>query len=222
MTQHFECITEFSKDYLVRENKDSKIVLHTSYDDEDNFNKYAKQSLEIDNDAKRRAKDEAISIHIITAKLKTRLNILYERQICAFYGKPDFIIRLGRNLYLMVSTTRALFHDKPIRKNGRSLLYPDTPKTPAEFTQKEADRLMKKKLIGLSICQNNLECLVDEVVDDKHIVIPILHILSPNRVNALMCIGSYNKILKENDIDKIKLNRIKIVISHIEHHETLL
>lgn len=222
MTHHFECITEFSKDYLVRENKDSKIILHTSYDDEDDFNKYAKQSLEIDNDAKRRAKDEAISIHIITSKLKTRLNILYERQICAFYGKPDFIIRLGRNLYLMVSTTRALCHDKTTRKNGRSLLYPETPKSPAEFTQKEADRLMKKKLIGLSICQNNLECLVDEVVDDKHIVIPILHILSPNRVNALMCIGSYAKIFSENDIDKINLNRIKIVISHIEHHKTLL
>ena len=99
----------FTKDSLVLPNDEkSKVICHKSYDDISTFNKYAMNSLKIDNDARRRSTDEAISIHIITAKLCTRLNILYEAQICQFYGKPDFIIRLGKKLYIAVSTTRAV------------------------------------------------------------------------------------------------------------------
>lgn len=210
-------INEFSRDYLVRENKNSKIILHTSNTDICDFNIYAKKSLEIDNDAKRRAKDEAISIHIITDKLNTRLNILYERQICEFYGKPDFIIRLGKKLYIMVSTTRAMCYND-ILKYKKSL-QSDTKYTKSDFTQTEADRLMTKKLTGLSICKNNLECLVDEVIDEDHIVRPILHILCPNKKNAIMCIIAYRKILMTNKID---LSKIKIIISHVENYKHLL
>jgi hypothetical protein len=219
-----ECIYGLPRDYLVRENtknNTNKIALHTSYANIDDFNIYAKKSLEIDNDAKRRSKDEATSIHIITDKLNTRLNILYERQICEFYGKPDFIIRLGKNLYIMVSTTRAICHNnKSLQKDVGRSLYIQKPKIQINnFTQKNADRLMSKKLNGLSICKNNLECLVDEVINENHVVMPVLHILSPNKINTLMCIGAYNKILKENIIN---VNKIKVIISHIKNHEKLL
>ena len=139
-TTKYIYMNDFPRDYLVRKNKvEHKIILHSSKTDIAEFNQYAKRSLAQDNDARRRSKDEAISIHIITAKLGTRLNILYESQICGFYDKPDFIIRLGRNLYIMVSTTRAI--------SKRSV-----------FDQRDANRLMNKKLTGLSICAQNLEC----------------------------------------------------------------
>jgi hypothetical protein len=192
---------EFLKDHIVCENNE-KIILHTSNTEIINFNSYAKKSLEIDNDAKRRSRDEAISIHIITEKLNTHLNILYEAQISAFYGKPDFIIRLGKKLFIMVSTTRAVCYRKSYK-----------------FTQKEADRLMQKKISGLSICKNNLECLVDEVITNDYLIRPILHILSPNIKNAFMCINAYNKIIKSKDID---LTKIKIIISCINNHKNLL
>lgn len=193
-------MNEFPRDYLVCENKNHhKIILHKTKTDIDEFNQYAKKSLEQDNDARRRSKDEAISIHIITAKLGTRLNILYEAQICGFYGKPDFIIRLGKNLYIMVSTTRAMSKS-------------------STFDQHEANRLMKKKLTGLSICAQNLECLVDEVVDINFNVRPVLHILSPNDKNASMCMLAYKNLLANNDID---LTNIKIVITCVENHKKL-
>jgi hypothetical protein len=194
-------IREFPRDYLVRENcNNHKIILHNSKTDIEEFNQYAKRSLELDNDAKRRSNDEAVSIHIITDKLDTRLNILYEAQICGFYGKPDFIIRLGKNLYIMVSTTRAI---------SKSSI----------FDQNAADRLMNKKLTGLSICAQNLECLVDEVVDVEFSVRPVLHILSPNERHTSMCIIAYKNLLSKNTID---ISNIKIVISHIENHKKLL
>jgi hypothetical protein len=210
-------IDEFTRDYIVRENKINKIILHTSNTDVCDFNIYAKKSLEIDNDAKRRAKDEAISIHIITAKLSTRLNILYERQICGFYGKPDFIIRLGKKLYIMVSTTRAICHNGT--RNSKKNKKAETNCISIEFTQKEADRLMTKKLTGLSICKNNLECLVDDVIVEDHMVRPILHILCPNKKNAAMCIIAYKKILTNSTID---LSKIKIIISCVKNHKKLL
>lgn len=192
---------DFPRDYLVRKNKDLQpIILHTSKTNVDEFNQYAKQSLERDNDARRRSKDEAISIHIITSKLGKRLTILYEAQICGFYGKPDFIIRLGRNLYIMVSTTRAV--------SKRSV-----------FDQCEANRLMKKKLTGLSICAQNLECLVDEVVDIDFHVRPVLHVLSPTIDHANMCMVAYNDMLTNGNID---LSNIKIVITYVENHAKLL
>lgn len=155
----------------------SPIIIHLTRIDINNINKYAKKSLEIDNDAKKRSKDEAMSIHIITSSLNAHLNIIFEKQIFEFYGKPDFIIRLGKNKYIMVSTTRAIC---------KSNKY--------EFTQREANRLIKKKLKGLSICQNNLECLVDEVITEKYTLTPILHILSPDIIAAQLCINAYNSI----------------------------
>jgi hypothetical protein len=194
-------MNDFPRDYLVRKNATHhKIILHTSKTDVAEFNQYAMRSLDQDNDARRRSKDEAISIHIITAKLGTRLNIMYEAQICGFYGKPDFIIRLGKNLYIMVSTTRAV---------SKRVV----------FDQHEATRLMKKKLMGLSICAQNLECLVDEVVDVDFHVRPVLHILSPNDEHAAMCMIAYKNMLTDNDID---LTNIKIVITCVKNHEKLL
>lgn len=208
-----DTLNELPRDYLVRTHDNNKIVFHTSNIGISDINNYAKKSLEFDNDAKRRSKDEAISIHIITSNLRTRLNILYESHISEFYGKPDFIIRLGKKLFIMVSTTRAICHTG-ISRNGKS------PKNKfIEFDQLEADRLMKKKLTGLSISQNNLECLVDEVIEDDHLVRPVLHILSPNEHNALLCIKSYIKLLNEKKLD---LKKIKIIISCIENHKDIL
>ena len=175
------------KKYLIFQ---SPIIIHSTRININNINKYAKKSLEIDNDAKKRSKDEAISIHIITSSLNAHLNIIFEKQIFEFYGKPDFIIRLGKNKYIMVSTTRA------ICKSNKH-----------KFTQREANRLIKKKLKGLSICQNNLECLVDEVVTEKYTLTPILHILSPDITTAQLCINAYNSINITNS------KEIKILIS---------
>jgi hypothetical protein len=208
-----DSLDEFPRDYLVRKHNNNKIILHTSNTGICDINKYAKRSLEIDNDAKRRSKDEAISIHIITDKLNTRLNILYEMQICAFYGKPDFIIRLGKKLYIMVSTTRAVCHTGTSR-NGTPSKYKSRG-----FTQQEADRLVRKKLTGLSICRNNLECLIYEVIEDDHLVRPVLHILAPNKLNAMMCMKSYKDLLVENKLD---LAEIKVIISCVENHRDVL
>lgn len=62
-------------------------------------------------------------------------------------------------------------------------------------------------------------CLVDEVVIDDYMVRPVLHILSPNKKNAIMCIIAYKKLL---NMEKINLTKIKIVISCIENHKDLL
>jgi hypothetical protein len=195
-------MTKFHRDFLVCKKKEEPmIILHSSKTDIADFNQYAKQSLEHDNDAKRRSKDEAISIHIITEKLGTRLNIVYEAEICGFYGKPDFIVRLGRNLYIMVSTTRAM--------NKRS-----------RFDQQDANRLMLKKLTGLSICSKNLECLVDEVIDIDSVVRPVLHILAPNNDHATMCMIAYNDIIVNNN--NLDISDIKIVITCIKNHTKLL
>ena len=200
---------DFTKDFLVKNTNKNNIVFHISNTNISEFNSYAKYALENNNDAKKRSKDEAASIHIITSKLNTKLNILYESQICEFYGKPDFIIRLGKNLYIMVSTTQAL--------NKRSV-----------FTQYDADRLMKKKLIGICICSQNLECLVDKVIDIYSEVRPVLHILASNIENANMCMISYKNIITQDSMNlncmqlsKI-LKNIKIVITLIINHNDIL
>jgi hypothetical protein len=188
---------DFTKDSLVLANApNSKVICHKSNDDIKDFNEYAMGSLALDNDARRRSTDEAISIHIITTKLHTRLNILYEAQICQFYGKPDFIIRLGKKLYIVVSTTRA------VRKNK-------------EFNQLEADRLVNKKIKGLLVYSKNVECLVDDVVYKDHMVRPVLHILSPNKENAKLCLLAYKKIKSP------KLDNIKVIITLVTNDELL-
>lgn len=188
-------VSDIPRNYLVRPQNNTLIVHHCDTHP-DNFNKYAIRSLEQDNDARRRAKDEAMSIHIITNALRTRLNILFEADICAFYGKPDFIIRLGDRLYIMVSTTRA------INKRGK-------------FTQKDADRLVKKKLDGLCIYEKNLECLVEDVIPINHEVMPILHILTPDKEHSTKCINAYNALTEKNNV-------IKLIISDIKHHDLVL
>ena len=191
----------FTKDFLVKMSEpQNNIVFHTSDTNIDEFNSYAKYALEHDNDAKKRSKDEATSIHIITSKLNTRLNIIYESQISGFNGKPDFIIRLGRNLYIMVSTTQSI--------NKRN-----------KFSQQDADRLMLKKIMGLHICSQNLECLVNEVVDIYAEVRPILHILTPSIENANMCIIAYKNIINKAMFQK---NNIRIVITLILNYIKIL
>ena len=215
------CFNEFPRDYLVREYNDNKIIFHMSDADINEFNIYAKKSLEIDNDAQRKSKDEAISIHIITDKLNTHLSILYERQICGFYGKPDFIIRLGKKLYIMVSTTRAINRNNKnrIRRSWSKVEIIENDPQGIDFTQENANRLIQKKLSGLAICKQNLECLVDEVIDEDHMVRPILHVLSPNKINAIMCIIAYNEIItKPPEI----FNDIKVIISYVKNHNDLL
>lgn len=192
-------VNTIPRSYLVRPHT-NKIVLHHCDIHPDAFNKYAVSSLQQDNDARRRAKDEAMSIHIITDVLKTRLNILFEADICAFYGKPDFIIRLGDRLYIMVSTTRA------VNKRGK-------------FTQKNADRLVKKKLDGLMVYEKNLECLVEDVIPDNFEVMPVLHILTPNKEHTDMCVKSYNEIIKHKNP---KGSAIKLIISDIKYHDLVL
>lgn len=205
----------FSRDYLVLDfnNDSNKIILHESHINISDLNLYAKKSLDIDNDAKKRSIDEAISIHIITDKLDTNLNILYESQISSFCGKPDFIINLGKNVYIMVSTTRSVCHNTRVNLLNNE----------CNFTQQKAYRLVKKKINGLLICKNNLDCLVDDVIIDDYLIIPILHILSPTKKNALMCIIAYNKLLSEISKDELNdFKSIKLIISCISHHKNIL
>jgi hypothetical protein len=193
---------EFTKNFIVKPDTKSRvglnILLHISTTNVDEFNSYAQYALDNDNDTKKRSIDEATSIHIITSKLNTKLHILYESQICGFHGKPDFIIRLGKNLYIMVSTTQAI-----------TKRY--------DFTQIDANRLVSKKIKGLYMCSQNLECLVDEVLDIKYVIRPILHILAPNIENAQMCKLSYSKIITD-----IKYKNIKVVITVLKNHQSLL
>jgi hypothetical protein len=112
-----------------------------------------------------------------------------------------------------VSTTRAVCY-AGTSINGKLPKYKSR-----DFTQQEADRLMRKKLTGLSICQNNLECLVDEVIEDDYLVRPVLHILTPNKLNAIMCMKSYKDLLVENKLD---LTEIKVIISCVENHKDVL
>ena len=158
-----------------------------------NINKFARNSLKYDNDAKRRSMDEAISIHIITEKLKTKLKILYESQISNFHGKPDFIIRLGKDFYIMVSITRAM------QKNS-------------VFTSDEAYRLIKKKMDGIYICSNNLDCLINDVIL-KYRLQPIVHVLAPNKYYANLCVKAYKKYCY--NFNK-KTKKIKFLISIID------
>ena len=193
-------IREFPRDYLVRENcNNHKIILHNSKTDIEEFNQYAKRSLELDNDAKRRSNDEAVSIHIITDKLDTRLNILYEAQICGFYGKPDCILRLGKDFYIMISITRA------VQLNSI-------------FNEKEAYRLIKKKIDGIFICSNNLDCLINDVIYNYRIQ-SIVHILSPNKFNAELCMNAYKKYC---NIFPHKSKKIKVLISIINFSNDMI
>ena len=167
---------EFTRDFLVKSSKTDKLQLSESKLIESNLNKFARKSLERKNEANRYSEDEAKSIHIITEKLNCRLKITYETEICGFYGKPDFIIKLGKFLYIMVSTTRAI--------NIKN-----------KFDQIDADRLIKKKLLGLTLCSKNLECLIDDDIDiSKTVVRPVLHILSPCDGHSQLCIKACEKL----------------------------
>lgn len=164
-----------------------------------NLNKFAKNSLKYDNDAKRRAVDEAISIHIITEKLKSKLKILFESQIPQFYGKPDVIIRLGKNFYIMISITRAM------QKNSI-------------FNEDEAYRLIKKKIDGLYICSNNLDCLITDILYNYRLQ-SIVHILVPNIEHSNLCITAYKKYCSKN---KKKSQKIKLLISIIDFTDDII
>lgn len=187
---------DIPRDFLVREEK-KNLMVHTSNTSIEHMNIYAKKSLEMDNEARCRSKDEAISIHIITSKLNTKLRILYESQLKEFYGKPDFIIKLGKKLYIIVSTTRAV--------NKRS-----------EFNQSDSNRLIKKKITGLQLYADNLECFINDTIDDGYLIRPILHVLSPSIENTNMCMKSYNNINKKG------IENIKIIISLVTNHKELL
>jgi hypothetical protein len=193
----------------------SQVYFHTSNEQIKDLNEYAVRSLELDNDAKKRSKDEAISIHIITEMIMRHSEthakpsyILYESQISGFYGKPDFIINFDDTSYFMISTTRAIIKYR-------------------EFTQDVADKLLKKKLMGLSICAENLECLVEDVIDIGYKVHPVLHILTPTKYNAQLCRIAYKNLINSviddgHHILAKKLEKIKIVITRIVHHDDLL
>lgn len=182
------------------------LVFNKSAADLCDFNKYSLQSLELDNDAQKRSKDEAISVHVITLMImhKYTINsILYESQISGFYGKPDFIIQGSNELnktYFMVSTTRAIRKFKI-------------------FNTIDATVLMKKKLLGLTICAENLECLIDDIPAFDYKVRAILHVLTPSVKNAKLCIIAYKDLMASGVID---ISNIKVVITCVKHHSKLL
>lgn len=181
-----------SKDYIVHPKNTKNIIIHDYKNKEIGFNKYAKNSLLYKNEGGKRAKDEAMSIHIITNVLNTRLNILYEKQINGFFGKPDFIIRLGKNMFIMVSTTRAFLKNKIRSKHEWDDL----------FNIEIANSLIKKKLEMLDVCSYNLEYLVDDICENPRIQ-PVLHILSPNIKNAELCKTAYESESKKYSIKLI-------------------
>ena len=93
-----------------------------------------------------------------------------------------------------------------------------------EFNQEEADRLVDKKISGLMIYSNNIECLVDDVVYSDHIVRPVLHILAPNEKNAMLCLKSYKKIKSyrmKTHQKKSELSKIKIIITLVQNKDLL-
>ena len=189
----------FTRDCLIKSGRCSPYYIdthtlhtldtHTYIHNRPKLNKYAQKSIERKNDANKFSESEALSIYIITEKLNCRMKIIYETDIYGFYGKPDFIIKLGKLLYIMVSTTQAI--------NIKN-----------EFDQRDADRLIKKKILGLSICYKNLECLINDDIDISKVVVrPVLHILSPCESHSQMCVAACEKI----QIDP----EIKIIISNL-------
>jgi hypothetical protein len=183
----------FSQDHIVKES-----------DDNSPLNKYAIKSLAQDNEAKRRSRDEAVSIDIITDKLNTRLSIHYETDIYGFYGKPDFIIKLGRKMFIMVSITRAIHK---FSKDGNLVDI---------FDADRAKRLIHKKITGLSVCAGNVDCLVDEVVPCDNVVRSILHILAPSMDHAKLCYTAYNDMLADmGSASETLTKKIRVIISVI-------
>lgn len=178
--------TKISRNWLLKPSS-KRVVVHYCETRPKDFNRYAKKSLTQDNDAKRRATDEAMSIHIITKSLSAWLAIKFEADIRAFYGKPDYIIRLGKNTYIMVSATRAIN-----RKNT--------------FSQEEANRLVRKKIDGLRVYEKNLECYVEDAICDYK-VIAILHILAPTIEHKNKCLAALDNIPKN----------IKVIVSVVKH-----
>ena len=127
------------------------------------------------------------------------MKILYESQIPRFYGKPDCILRLGKDFYIMISITRA------VQLNSI-------------FNEKEAYRLIKKKIDGIFICSNNLDCLINDVIYNYRIQ-SIVHILSPNKFNAELCMNAYKKYC---NIFPHKSKKIKVLISIINFSNDMI
>jgi hypothetical protein len=172
------------------------------------LNAWAIKSMETVNDAGKISLDEAISIHIITNALSTRLNILYEGDITGHGGKPDFIVRLGKNLLIMVSTTRS-FHLSWSLSHGRLV---------DVFDYNEALRLMTKKIKGLSHCieyseafANNLYTASKINKPKKYNIRPILHVLAPNYRNMRLVLRAYKTILANRQIRW--LVNIRVIVS---------
>jgi hypothetical protein len=174
---------------------DNTIFLEPHTDCEE-LNQYAKKSLTVLNDAKRKAKDEAVSIHIITKKLKAYLSIKFERELLEFHGKPDYIIRLGSDKFIMVSVARIIDYS-----NSRY----------DKLNIDEINRIVTKKINGMDICKNNLECLIDEVLPIKYNVHPIIHFLCPTLYVAILCLKVCKK-LNNNSKILITYLDIKLII----------
>jgi len=172
------------------------------------LNPWAIKSMESENDAGKISLDEAISIHIITNALSTKLNISYEGDIPGHGGKPDFIVRLGTNLLIMVSTTRSFrLSWSPVHKKLIDV-----------FDYDEALRLMTKKLSGLSHCieysaafANNLYQASKINKPKKYKVRPILHVLAPSNRNMKLVLRAYRDILAAKKIRGI--SKILVVVS---------
>ena len=157
------------------------VVYHKRYGTR--LNNLAMKSLDTLNDAGHPSLDEAISIHELTASLSSfKINIIYEGQISSKIGKPDYMLRLGKDVVLFVSVTRA-FH---LKYNNVSKSFDDL------FSPEEAIRLMKKKMSGLEVCMQREGFFLNDVYQGKQRpskvkVIPVLHVLVPSSREAIWC-----------------------------------
>lgn len=178
------------------------------YDKE--LNCWALGSLEMENDAGKIARDEAISINIITNGLNTKaLRILYESEFGVYGGKPDYMIRLGKELIIMVSVTRA-FHRK---------WDSDKKKLIDVFDSESARRLMTKKLFGIAHCVDYSGWFTNDVYEKAGFkkpkgvrVRPIMHVLCPSFKSMKLCLAAYRDILNENPRNKY-LGQILMMVS---------
>ena len=223
-----------TKKYIVSPKEIKNIIFHlfeTNTSLIGNLNNYAQNSLKQLNEANKISYDEAISIHIITSILNTKMRIIYEKQIHGFFGKPDFILKLGKKMYILVSTTRAISKrkidkiekrkidkvekrkiDKVEKINKRNGKHKHNYKD--IFDTKIAKKLIYKKINKLVVCLDNIEYMVNDLLLENSIIIPILHILAPNKKNAELCREAYFTYVKNGSYkDREIYKKIKVIIS---------
>lgn len=189
-----------------------KATLYNVFKNTD-LNKFAKDSLSLENDSGKVSWDEAYSIHVTSSLWRCKW-IAFEGNIRTLHGvgKPDYILGMTGN-NVLVSVTRAFRYGKSKTKNTFSNV----------FDKKEATRLLTKKIKKLMQSLEKATFFVETSVKNYSSTRPcktggkynpsdvskgVLHVEVPTLENLRIC----NEVIGEIRIP----DNIKIMITLIE------